>query len=59
MTVESDWLEKRLKGWQSIAIFAVFGVVAKVLEKRGERIIRVQVVLITASGPLGEKPLVL
>ena len=53
MTVESDWLEKRLKGWQSIAIFAVFGVVAKVLEKRGERIIRVQVVLITASGPLG------
>jgi len=33
-------------------------VFAKVLEKRGERIIRVQVVLITASGPLGEKPLV-
>lgn len=53
MTVESDWLEKRLEGWQSIALSAVFGVAAKALEKRGERIIRVQVVLITASGPQG------
>ena len=53
MTVESDWLEKRLKGWQSISLSEVYGVVAKVRENGRERIIRLKVVLITASGPLG------
>ena len=58
LTMESDYLEIWLKNRKSIFFLKVSGALSTVLENPRERFISHLIVPITASGLLGDQPLV-